>query len=72
MFAQATGYYNYDKIEITHEFYQKDNDMTLTNFNITDETNWQNIYLNAFPAHERLPFKSLKQKVNDNNQIEMW
>ena len=44
MFAQATGYYNYDKIEMTHEFYQKDNDMTLTNFNITDETNWQNIY----------------------------
>ncbi|MFT8756444.1 MULTISPECIES: GNAT family N-acetyltransferase [Leuconostoc] len=71
MFAQATGYYNYDKIEMTHEFYQKDNDMTLTNFNITDETNWQNIYLNAFPAHERLPFKSLKQKVNDNNQIKM-
>lgn len=53
------------------EFYQKDNDMILTNFNTNDETNWQKIYLNAFPAYERLPFETLQQKVSDNDQIKM-
>ncbi|WP_188353978.1 hypothetical protein [Leuconostoc falkenbergense] len=45
--------------------------MILTNFNTNDETNWQKIYLNAFPAHERLPFETLQQKVSDNDQIKM-